>query len=107
MKHGGHYGILKTCKKGPKINCWESLSIQTYQHQGLFIKQHVNDFNPIYAQGSRKMMSHNHTFTLCSVPCKPSSKKLHSQGKPHFHYYSIIHVLNHCDSSTGLGPQGT
>lgn len=77
----GHYGILKICKR-PKMNCWESLFIQTYQQQGLLIKQQVNNFNPIYAQGSSKMMSHNHTFNLCSVPCKPSSKKLHSQGEP-------------------------
>jgi len=76
------YRILKTCKKGPKMNCWVSLFTQTYQQQGLLIKQQVNDSNPIDAQGSSKMMSHNHTFNLCSVPCKPSSKKLPSQGKP-------------------------
>jgi hypothetical protein len=74
MEHGGHYGILKTCKKGTKMKCWESLFIKTYQQQGLLIKQQANDFNPIYAEGSSKMMSHNHTFNLCSVPCKPSSK---------------------------------
>jgi len=74
MEHGGHYGILKTCKKGTKMKCWESLFIKTYQQQGLLIKEQVNDFNPIYAEGSSKMMSHNYTFNLCSVPCKPSSK---------------------------------
>jgi hypothetical protein len=83
MEHGGHYGILKTRKKGTKMKCWRSLFIKTYQQQGLLIKtyqqqgllikQQVNYFNPIYAEGSSKM-SHNHTFNLCSVPCKPSRK---------------------------------
>jgi hypothetical protein len=42
--------LLKTCAKGTKMNCWESLFIQTYQQQVLFIEeQRVNDFNPIYA----------------------------------------------------------
>jgi hypothetical protein len=47
MQQRGHYGILKICRKRPKMNGWESLFIQTYQQQGLLIKQQVNNFNPI------------------------------------------------------------
>jgi len=32
------------------MNCWESLSIQIHQQQGILIEeQKANDFNPIYA----------------------------------------------------------
>jgi hypothetical protein len=42
--------IRKTCTKGSKMNCWESLSIQIHQQQEILIEeQKANDFNPIYA----------------------------------------------------------
>jgi hypothetical protein len=46
------------------------------------------------SQAGTKMMSHSHTFNLCSVPSKPSSKKLHSQGKPVnlLHIFAIITI---------------
>jgi len=58
------------------------------------------------------MMLYNLTFNLCSVPSKPSSKKLHSQDKPIalLHIFAVIVLyilLIHCDSFTGLGPQET
>jgi hypothetical protein len=51
MEHG-HYGILKTRKK--RIAGNHFLNKPT----SLLIKQQTNGLNPIYAQGSSKMMSH-------------------------------------------------
>ena len=56
------------------------------------------------------MMSHNHTFTICSVLSKPSSKKFQSKGKPiallHIFAVTVLYILmNNCDSSIGLRPQ--
>jgi hypothetical protein len=45
--------MRKTCRKGSKMICWESLFIQFHQQQGILIEeQKANDFNPIYAQAN-------------------------------------------------------
>jgi len=39
----------KTCNKGIKMNCWESLFIHIFQQQDTLIdEQRVNDLNPLY-----------------------------------------------------------
>jgi len=41
--------LLKTCKKGRRMNCWEVLYKQTFQTQGLLVQeQHTRDLNPLY-----------------------------------------------------------
>ena len=41
--------ILKKCDKGIRMNCWESLFIQTYHQEGTLItEQQVNEHNPLF-----------------------------------------------------------
>ena len=41
--------ILKKCDKGIRMNCWESMFIQTYHHEGTLItEQQVNEHNPLF-----------------------------------------------------------
>ena len=41
--------LLKTCNKGIKMNCWESLFIHIFQQQDILIdEQRVSDLNPLY-----------------------------------------------------------
>jgi hypothetical protein len=41
--------IFKTCVHGQRMNCWESLCVQTFQQQGLLIQeQQTLEFNPLY-----------------------------------------------------------
>jgi len=41
--------LLKSCSKGTKVYCWETLYIQAfYQHNLLIAEQQVNDINPQY-----------------------------------------------------------
>jgi hypothetical protein len=41
--------LLKSCHKGTKMNCWESLYMQGfYQNNILIVEQQVNDINPLY-----------------------------------------------------------
>jgi hypothetical protein len=39
--------LLKTCNKGIKTNCWESLFIHIFQQDILIDEQRVNDLNPL------------------------------------------------------------
>jgi hypothetical protein len=41
--------LLKPCRKGTQMNCWESLQIQTHhQHKLLISEQPVCEANPLY-----------------------------------------------------------
>lgn len=41
--------ILITCIHGQRMNCLESLCVQTFQQQGLLIQeQKTLEFNPLY-----------------------------------------------------------
>jgi hypothetical protein len=41
--------LLQPCNRGTKMNCWETLYIQTYRHYNrLITEQQVSDTNPLY-----------------------------------------------------------
>jgi hypothetical protein len=41
--------LLKTCNKGTKLNCWETIYMQVYQQQGLLIQeQQTLEQNPLF-----------------------------------------------------------
>jgi hypothetical protein len=41
--------LLKPCKKGTRMNCWEALFMQMYhKHNILISEQQVTDTNPLF-----------------------------------------------------------
>jgi len=41
--------LIQPCRKGTKMNYWESMYIQIYRQQNqLIMEQHVNEINPLY-----------------------------------------------------------
>ena len=56
LQSGHEYGtitdtlqLLKTCKKGIRMNCWEALYTQVFhQHKMLVTEQQINEPNPLY-----------------------------------------------------------
>ena len=58
LKSGHEYGtitdtlqLLKTCKKGIRMNCWEALDsyMQVFHQHKMFItEQQINEPNPLY-----------------------------------------------------------
>jgi len=51
--------LLKTCRKGTRLNCWESLYMQVFhQHNVLITEQQVSDTNPLYELTRTAKSSH-------------------------------------------------
>ena len=53
--------LLKTCRKGTRMNCWETLYMQVFhQHKILITEQQIGELNPLYELANMKqILLHN------------------------------------------------
>jgi len=49
--------LLKTCRKGTRMNCWETLYMQVYHQNNILItEQQIGESNPLYELANTKQI---------------------------------------------------
>jgi len=75
--------LLKTCRKGTHMNCWETFYMQIFhQHKVLITEQQVNGTNPLYElANTTRIFPHNPQTVPHYIAHDTQPSQLHSQQR--------------------------